>query len=138
MSNIKSATRRYMIRVAALMVAYLILLAIAVRFVESGGVTGVSAYILAVLPALPIIGMFWAIARFLIEMEDEYLRMLQVRQMIVATGFALAVATIWGFLEEFELVPFVPAYWVTILWFFGLGIGQIVNKITTGDSVFNP
>ncbi|VAV95558.1 hypothetical protein MNBD_ALPHA04-530 [hydrothermal vent metagenome] len=138
MSNVKSATRRYTIRVAALMVTYVILLAVAVGFVDTGRVTGLPAYILAVLPALPIIGMFWAIGKFLIEMEDEYLRMLQVRQMIVATCFALAVATVWGFLEEFELVPFVPAYWVTILWFFGLGIGQVVNKITTGDSVFNP
>lgn len=138
MSNIKSATRRYAIRIALLMAAYLIFLAVAVRFVDNGGLTGILAYVLAILPALPIIGMFWAIAKFLIEMEDEYLRMLQVRQMIIATAFALTIATIWGFLEEFELVPFVPAYWVTILWFFGLGVGAVVNKITTGDAVWNP
>lgn len=138
MSNIKIATRRYTIRVALLMAVYLILLATAVRFVDHGGLTGPFAYVLAILPAFPIIGMFWAIAKFLIEMDDEYLRMLQVRQMIIATAFSLAIATVWGFLEEFELVPFVPAYWVTILWFFGLGIGAVINKITTGDAVYNP
>lgn len=138
MSNIKIATRRYTIRVALLMAAYLVLLATAVRFVDNGGLIGPFAYVLAIMPAFPVIGMFWAIAKFLIEMEDEYLRMLQVRQMIIATAFSLAIATVWGFLEEFELVPFVPAYWVTILWFFGLGVGAVVNKITTGDAVCNP
>jgi len=138
MIAVKSAKRRYTLRVAALMTAYLVLLANAAWFVDKGGLTGVLAYILAILPALPVIGMFWAIAKFLIEMEDEYLRMLQVRQMIVATCFALTIATIWGFLEEFELVPFVPAYYVTVLWFFGTGVGAIVNKLTIGDAGWNP
>ena len=54
---------------------------------------------IAVLPALPLLYVFWIIGRYLAEQHDEYLRLLQVRKALVATGFTLAVATVSGFLE---------------------------------------
>ena len=51
--------------------------------------------------------------------------MLMVRQTLWATGFALSVATIWGFLENFDLVGHVDAYYVAVLWFVGLGLGAL-------------
>ena len=65
-----------------------------------GGLT----YFVAVLPALPIIGIFAAIGRYLVEEQDEYVRMLMVRQTLWASGIALSLATIWGFLENFGVV----------------------------------
>ena len=65
---------------------------------------GPVAYLAAVLPALPIIGIFAAIGRYLVEEQDEYLRMLMVRQTLWASAFALSVATVWGFLESFDMV----------------------------------
>src|SRR5205085_11272151 len=61
-------------------------------------------YPVAILPALPIIGIFGAMGRYLVEEPDEYVRMLMVRQMLWASGFALSCATIWGFLDNFGLV----------------------------------
>ena len=89
---------------------------------------------IAALPALPIIGIFATIGRYLVEEQDEYVRMLMVRQTLWASGFTLSVATIWGFLDNFELVGHVDGYWVAVLWFFGLGVGGIANKIKLGDS----
>jgi hypothetical protein len=60
--------------------------------------------------------------------------MLLVRQTLVATGFALSVATVWGFLENFELVAHVDAFYIAILWFLGLGLGSLYNRLTLGDS----
>ena len=87
----------------------------------------------AVLPALPIIGIFFAIGRYLVEEQDEYIRMLMVRQTLWATGFTLSCATIWGFLESFDLVGHADGYYVVIAWFFGLGVGAVVNRLTLGD-----
>jgi hypothetical protein len=53
-----------------------------------------------------------------------------VRQTLWASGFALSFATIWGFLESFDLVAHVEAYYVAVLWFGGLGLGACVNKLT--------
>ena len=89
-------------------------------------------YPVAILPALPIIGIFVAIGRYLVEEQDEYVRMLMVRQTLWASGFTLSLATIWGFLDNFQLVGHVDGYWVVIAWFVGLGIGGIVNKLTLG------
>lgn len=95
--------------------------------------TGTIAYFAAILPALPIVGIFAALGRYLIVERDEYLRMLMVRQMLVASGFALSIATIWGFLESFRLVEHVEAFYVAVLWFGGMGLGACVNKLTLGD-----
>ena len=90
-------------------------------------------YLVAILPALPIIGIFGAIGRYLVEEQDEYVRMLMVRQTLWASGFTLSVATIWGFLDNFGLSAMSTAIGSRSLWFVGLGIGGIVNKLTLGD-----
>jgi len=133
MARKSPAHRRYVLRIAAAMALYLIFLAIAVRLVKQGGVEGAPAYLLATLPGLAILGVFWAVARLLVEEKDEYLRMLLVRQTLVATAFALSLATIWGFLENFKLVAHVDAYHIAILWFAGLGVGGLYNRLTLGD-----
>jgi len=94
------------------------------------------AWLVAILPALPIIGVFVAIGRYLVEEQDEYVRMLMVRQTLWASGFALSVATVWGFLENFGLVGHVEAYYISVLWFFGLAIGGIANKLTVGAAAW--
>lgn len=131
MSKYRSpAQRRYVLRIAAAMAAYLVTLSIALRFVGSGDVTGPFAYLLALLPGLSVAGIFWAVGRLLIEEQDEYLRMLLVRQTLVATGFTLSIATMWGFLENFRLAPHVDAFYIAVLWFAGLGLGSCYNMLT--------
>jgi hypothetical protein len=91
------------------------------------------AYLVAILPALPLVGIFAAMGRYLTEEQDEYVRMLMVRQALWAMGFALSCATIWGFLDNFGLVGHIDGYWIVAAWYFGQGIGSIVNKLTLGD-----
>jgi hypothetical protein len=95
--------------------------------------SGVVAYIVAALPALPIIGIFFAMGRYLVEEQDEYVRMLMIRQALWASGFALSAATIWGFLESFDVVGHIDAYYIAVIWFGGLGVGSLINKLTVGD-----
>lgn len=127
------AWKRYNWRVIWLSLAYAALLLPAVYGFKHGLIPDALKYVVAILPALPIIGIFVAIGRYLVEEQDEYVRMLMVRQTLWASGFALSVATIWGFLENFDLVGHADGYYVAIAWFFGLGLGGIVNKLTIGD-----
>ena len=121
------AIRRYNRAVLLLSLCYAAALLGAVYAFKHHLVGGPVAWIVAVLPALPIIGIFAAIGRYLIEEQDEYVRMLMVRQTLVASGFSLSIATIWGFLESFDMVGHVESYYVAVLWFGGLGIGGCVN-----------
>ena len=88
--------------------------------------------VLAVLPGLAIMGIFWSIARLMVEEQDEFIRMLIVRQSLIATGLALSVASVWGFLEAYGVAPHIDSYWVAVLWFFGLGVGAVANKVQYG------
>jgi hypothetical protein len=129
------ASKTYNVRVLWLSLFYGAFLMAAVYGFRHQLLTGPVAYLAAVLPALPIIGIFAAIGRYLVEEQDEYLRMLMVRQTLWASAFALSVATVWGFLESFDMVGHVEAYYVAVLWFGGLGLGACINKLTLGAPV---
>lgn len=124
--------RRYTQRLAAAMGIYLVSLFAAEYLISRQLVDGPVVWVLGIIPGLAVVGAFYAIAMLIVEQTDEFLRMLVVRQTLVATGFSLSIATVWGFLENFDLVPHVDAYWVAILWFLGFGLGGFINKRTMG------
>lgn len=134
MSRFNPAQRRYNRTVLLLSAGYALILFGVISFFNNSSPTGVSAYAAAILPALPIVGIFAAMGRYLADERDEYIRMMMVRQTLWATGFALSVATIWGFLENFDLVDHIDAYYIAVLWFGGLGLGACINKLTLGSS----
>ena len=128
-----AAWKRYNWRVIWLSLAYALFLIGAVYGFKHELIPGAIKYLVAVLPALPIVGIFAAMGRYLVEEQDEYVRMLMVRQSLWASGFALSAATIWGFLQNFDLLGPVDGYWIVVVWYFGLGIGSVANKLTLGD-----
>ena len=128
------AQRTYVWRVAAAMTGYVVTLFAAEYLIDDQGLAGPAAWVLALLPGLCVAAVFWALGRLLVEEQDEYLRVLLVRQLLFASGVTLTLATIWGFLENFELVPHIDAYYLAILFFVAQGFGAVVNKLTLGDS----
>ena len=121
--------RRYTFRIIGFGLAYAGALIGAIMVMKQPWAPqGPLAYLLAVLPALPILGMIWAIGRLIVETDDEYQRFLFVKQTLIATGLTLAIATIWGFLENFGLVTDIPAYHVTVLWFAMIGVGGCIAR----------
>lgn len=131
-----SARRRYNFTVLGLGLAYVGALVGVVSLFRTHPPTGIVAYVVAVLPALPLVGIFLAWGRYLTDEPDEYIRMLTVRQTLIATGFMLSATTIWGFLEGFGLASHIPAYSAGILWLAGLILGGCVNifAVRTGRS----
>jgi hypothetical protein len=131
--NWTPATRRYTRRLAVLMVFYIGFIWLAGYLFRHYPPHGLLAYALAVLPALPIIGVIATIMRLLVEETDEYVRMLFVRQALFATGFCLTIMTVWEFLQNYDLVP--PGnggFGAVFFWFMGLGFGAIYNRLTMG------
>lgn len=130
-----SAARRYTRRLAVLMAIYLVTLFAAVWLFRHDQVNATLAWPLALAPAVPVIGVFWAVMRFIVEEQDEFIRMLIVRQCLVATGFCLTVMTVWEFLQNFDLVAQGNGgFGAAFFWFMGLGVGAAYNKITMGTA----
>lgn len=121
------AGRRYNRRALVWPFAYMALLFAAIAGYKAG-LSGPILWLLALLPALPVLYLLWALARYLVEETDEYLRMRAAIAALWATGFMLGLATVWGFLETFRLVPHVPAWAVVPIWAIGLGLGTLANR----------
>ncbi|MEP5937792.1 MAG: hypothetical protein ABJ239_05660 [Erythrobacter sp.] len=120
-------------RMVMVSLAYLGSLFLASELIEKGEEITLIAIALAIIPGVAVSGYFWAIGSLIIEQKDEFQRLLIVRQALIATAIALSLAAIWGFLENFELVQHIDSYWWPVVWFFGLGIGAIVNKVQLGS-----
>ena len=120
---------RYNRRMLAASFAYVIGFLIAVALFDDQAVSKPVAAMLSLLPTLGAFGMIWAMARYVIEESDEYLRARMVDAALVATGVLLAIGTFWGFLTTFRVAPHVPMWAVVPVWAIGLAIGQLVNKV---------
>ena len=130
MKNI--ASRRYLRRFVPLMVAYVVIIVSVAYWFDHGGPKGWLRYPVAVLPALPIIGVVAAMGAFIVEQKDEYLRMVMVRQSLIGIGFTLVVTTVWGFLEIFVQAPHMPAYMTFILFCIGMMPSALLHNLRRG------
>lgn len=127
-----TAQARYIKRVAIFTSLYLATFA-ALTFLDAGfEIPGAARFVLALLPGLAVSGFFWAIGRLIVEEEDEFIRMLVIRQSLIASALALSCASIWGFLEAADVVQHIDAYWFAIVWFFGLAVGSVFNRVQYG------
>lgn len=122
------ALARYNRRFGWATVSYVVAIFTAIYLHKNMQALGPLAIPIALLPALSVLLMIWAMARYIIEEDDEYLRQRQMIAGLIATGLLLAVATSWGFVEQFGLAPHVPAWVAFPVWALGLGLGQIILK----------
>jgi len=125
--------RRFFATHLALSAAYIALVALAAFLIPDEAPPSATVILLALLPGLVIVGWILNIGSLLLRMEDEYLRMLEVRKALVATGLTLGVCGGWGLVELFAAVPKLPVFFVFPLWCFGLAVGSIVNRLTLGE-----
>jgi MFS family permease len=83
-------------------------------------VQGALAYVLAVLPAIAVVGMVVAMGLYFREETDEFERSIRIENALWATGGTLAIATVWGFAELLAGAPHVGAWiWFPVWALFG-------------------
>jgi hypothetical protein len=133
MAGTKSASRRYLFRMATAMGFYLLAILAGEYLIEGNRITGSVVWLFALLPGIAIAAAVYVLGLYIFEEKDEFLRMLCIHQALIATGIALTFAAIWGFLENYALVAHVDAYWIVILWFLGFGFGALVTRIIHGS-----
>jgi hypothetical protein len=125
--SIKSpAVRRYVMRMwimAALCILFAVVTALAFRLYHPHGVL---AYLVSILPALPIIGALVYTGVYLAEEKDEFQRNLLVQSLLGGTGGILAVITAWGYMEDFAHAPHMDLIWVYALFWVFAGVSYCV------------
>jgi hypothetical protein len=106
----RAPIRRYMRRFLPAMGAYAAVLFASMRLYKTYDLAPPLLWLVAVAPALPLIGAIAAIGLYLKEEDDEFQRTLAINAHVLATGLMLAIMTVWGFLEQFHLVAHLPAW----------------------------
>jgi hypothetical protein len=85
------------------------------------------SYVIALIPALPVLGVFAILARYLAEETDEFVRMRQVTGLLIGMGLTLSFCTVWGFLEFYVDVPKIGIFHTVWIFFGGMGLGNAVT-----------
>ncbi len=118
--------KRYTFRVLVFMTAYMVILIGGKSYAQSVDPSQLVRIALAVITALPICGVFWAIFQVLVEVDDEYQRLLFAKQILLGTAWALAIVTVWEFLAVYDVLASGPQ-WTGVIWFitFGLAGGYV-------------
>lgn len=93
--------------------------ALAFRF---GHLRGPLAYLIAILPAIPDIGMLVVAGLYLSEEKDEFQREVMVQSMLGGIGLTLAATTMWGFLEDFAHAPHFSLVWIFPMFWIFMGL----------------
>jgi hypothetical protein len=118
------AQRNYVVRMAiaaALCVVFTFGAAMSFRL---GHVSGVLGYVIAILPAFPIMGALVGTGLYLAEETDDFQRVVMIQSLLGGIGLTLAATTVWGFLEDFTHAPHFSLVWIyPMFWIFtGLSI----------------
>ena len=124
------AARRYTLRFSAFMAVYVVaIFGVSFWFRGDDAPQGALRYAAAALPALPVLGVIWAMGAYMLELTDEYQRLRLATGMLWATGLTLAVCTVWGFLQNYADVWTPPLYSVFILFMALFGLAQCVTAV---------
>ncbi len=116
------AIRRYNRGMLMASLAYILGMGIAVWLTDANGLDGQVLWVIAFLPIVPIFAMIWVMARYITEEQDEYLRHLAVMSNMGGLALLMGLASLWGFFEEFELVPHAPGWFSVPVWAVGMGL----------------
>jgi hypothetical protein len=122
------AFQRYNLRALRWSFVYVLALFIAVTAQDRLDPDGPLLWLVAILPALPIFYFVYTLRAYLREEEDEYLKMRFVDNALWGLGGLMVIATFWGFLESFRLVPHAHGGLALPVWAIGMGAAGMIQK----------
>ena len=119
-----TAKRNYLARFWPVMVLYVLAVFGVSYWFNTSPPDGVLKYLLAIVPALPIIAVFFVMGRYLVEETDEFVRLRQMIALLLGIGITLTFCVIWGFLEIYADVPRIGLFNIVWGFFLSFGIGH--------------
>src|SRR5437870_5263273 len=104
------AMRRYLGRFVPTMISYVAILVAVDWTFRHHAPEGPVKYALAVLPAIPVIGIIVILGLYLVDEKDEFERSVLVQAILWATGVTLAFNTVHDALVNFLSFPPMPMF----------------------------
>ena len=124
-----SAGKRYQRRVMVAMSLYVAVMYVAVWIVKHTHPHGWLLYTIALVPALPMLATLGALARYLQEEKDEYLRLISMRSLLVGSATLLTVLVVNDFLRSLSGAAAIPPFASWVIFFVTFSVAQAVQTI---------
>lgn len=115
------AHRRYVVRTIGFMSGYVAINVLAIFGAFDDIASPVAAWLLALSVSAPVVGQIWATLSLMRE-SDEFVRAVTAKQFILASGLAMAIASVWGFGESYANAPHIPAWIIYPLFWACFGV----------------
>lgn len=118
------AAQRYLRRFTVVTAAYVLLIAANVGVSRAFDPSQTVLGLMAILTALPIVGMLAVLGIYLREENDEFVRDRIILSMLVGLGVLLSLSSILGMLQFERLVGELPVFLAFPIWCGAWGIAQ--------------
>lgn len=119
-----AAAKRYLRRFFPIMIVYVAVVMGTSWVFNTYAPTGPIAWVLALLPAIPILGVIAVMGIYLKDEGDEFVRNVLIESMLWGMGITLAIMTGWGFLEIYAEAPKLPSFLAFPIFCGGMGLAQ--------------
>jgi hypothetical protein len=121
-AEMRPAMRRYSNRLVVTMAVYFVTLVATTELYRRGLGAGPLGYVLAILPAAPVVGIFLLLARYFREETDEVMRSVVMTSLVWSGAATFCEATVWGFLATFGKAPHLWMWAVPVAFFAQFGV----------------
>jgi hypothetical protein len=101
---------------------------------EPLGLPGTVVTGLAVVAGLLLVNAVWAHWRF-INRIDEFLRSIQIKAVLAGLSLILAIASVWGYLEQYLDAPALPIFYLNPIYWLAYGVAAGILTIQAGGEI---
>ncbi len=122
----RTANRRYHYVFWPMMAIYLVIIFLAVHFIDEETSPLGLKVLGGIATSLPMLGALWAILR-LVRETDEYTRLHQLNALAQGGVITASAAFIAGFLQIFGALPEFSAFWFGPLFFIAYGLSSCIQ-----------
>lgn len=130
-SDLTPAQRAHTRRVLGLLLIYAVVLPPLLWLRATHHVEDMLSLVMAIVAALPVLGIFASWGRYLSDERDEYHQALALRRIAIVTNATMGAAVVWGFLQAFGVMPLIETYWVPFVWVVMQGVSGCAVAMLT-------
>jgi len=123
------AGKRYQRRVLQTMVVYAFLLVGSAYLIKHVHIQGLLIYVIAAVPAMPVLVVFGWMGRYLLEETDEYQRWLVMQSILVGTGLLLGTVVVSDFLRVYAHTLGLPPFISFLVFCGGMTGMQFIQRL---------
>lgn len=123
--TVERATRRYFVLLVPAMLVFMSSTLGIVWAEDNLALPMAASFALTVIPIAALFSTYWALWRFITEI-DEFLRLIQVKSIIIGLIVVMMVITGWGLMEIYADAPALGIFWLNPVFWVAYAIAALI------------